>query len=61
MFGSVSAAGFFVSYVLMFVAHGMLVTKSRDGSSSYSYNTITVVLLSEMLKLVLAGVIYVKE
>jgi len=61
MLGSVSAAGFFVSYVLMFVAHGMLVTKSREGSSSYSYNTITVVLLSEMLKLVLAGVIYVKD
>ena len=52
---------YFVGYVMMYVAHGLLVTMSRDKSSSYSYNTITVVLLSEILKLFLASVSYMHE
>ena len=51
----------FLSYMMMFVAQGMLVTTSRHGSSSYSYNTVTVVLLTEVAKLIISGVIYLKE
>eukprot|EP00092_Neocalanus_flemingeri_P062153 GFUD01074928.1.p1 GENE.GFUD01074928.1~~GFUD01074928.1.p1 ORF type:complete len:343 (+),score=63.91 GFUD01074928.1:266-1294(+) len=51
----------FVLYMGMFVAQGMLVTASRNGSSSYSYNTVTVVLLTEMLKLVFSSIVYFKD
>ena len=40
---------------------GMLVTASRYGGSDYSYNTVTVVLLTESVKLVLSSAVYVKD
>jgi len=58
------ATGSFVIFLLymgMFVAQGMLVTASRHGGSDYSYNTVTVVLLTELLKLVLSSSVYVKD
>ena len=61
LFPTQSSLVVFISYMMMFVAQGMLVTASRHGSSSYSYNTITVVLLTEMLKLVMSSVLYLKE
>ena len=61
LFPSSGSGVVFVSYMMMFVAQGMLVTASRHGSSSYSYNTVTVVLLTEMLKLVVSSIIYLKE
>ena len=39
----------------------MLVTASRYGGSDYSYNTVTVVLLTESVKLVLSSAVYVKD
>ena len=51
----------FLLYMAMFVAQGLLVTASRHGSTSYSYNTTTVVLLTETLKLVLSLMAYLKE
>ena len=36
----------------------MLVTASRYGGSEYSYNTVTVVLITEALKLVLSSTVY---
>ena len=51
----------FLSYMMMFVAQGMLVTASRHGSTSYSYNTVTVVLLTELTKLLISSTIYLKE
>ena len=51
----------FLSYMMMFVAQGMLVTTSRHGSSSYSYDTVTVVLLTEVTKLIISSLIYLKE
>lgn len=51
----------FVSYMLMFVAQGMLVTGSRHGEATYAYNTVTVVLLTELLKLVMSTLLYLKE
>ena len=69
MFGSDNMAKLFPSHssFVVFVAYtgmfggGMLVTASRNGSSSYSYNTVTVVLLTEMMKLVLSSILYLKE
>ena len=39
----------------------MLVTASRYGGSEYSYNTVTVVLITEALKLVLSSTVYMKD
>ena len=61
LFPTHSSLAVFVTYMGMFVAQGMLVTASRNGSSSYSYNTVTVVLLTEMVKLVFSSIIYFKE
>ena len=61
LFPTPSSLLVFISYMGMFVAQGMLVTASRNGSSSYSYNTVTVVLLTEMLKLVFSSIVYFKE
>ena len=61
LFPSPGSGVVFVSYMMMFVAQGMLVTGSRHGSDSYSYNTVTVVLLTEMLKLIISSLIYLKE
>ena len=61
LFPTPSSLVVFVAYMGMFVAQGMLVTASRNGSSSYSYNTVTVVLLTEMMKLVLSSTLYLKE
>ena len=51
----------FVTYMLMFVAQGILVTGPRHGAASYSYNTVTVVLITELLKLILSSGLYLKE
>jgi len=51
----------FLSYMMMFVAQGMLVTASRHGSSTYSYNTVTVVLMTEVTKLFGSSIIYLKD
>ena len=39
----------------------MLVTASRSGESDYPYNTVTVVLITEVLKLLLSGSIYMRD
>ena len=61
LFPSQSSKLVFVSYMLMFVAQGMLVTGSRHGEATYAYNTVTVVLLTELLKLVMSSLLYLKE
>ena len=40
---------------------GMLVTASRHGGSEYSYNTVTVVFMTELLKLLLSSGVYLKD
>ena len=39
----------------------MLVTASRSGGSDYPYNTVTVVLITEALKLLLSSSIYIRD
>ena len=60
LFPTPSSLVLFVAYTGMF-GGGMLVTASRNASSSYSYSTVTVVLLTEMMKLVLSSILYLKE
>ena len=61
LFPSQGSKAVFVSYMFMFVAQGMLVTASRHGAQSYSYNTVTVVLLTECLKLLLSSLAYLTQ
>ena len=60
LFPSRASLVVFLAYMMMFVAQGMLVTASRHGSTSYSYNTVTVVLLTEVAKLLMSSLIYLK-
>ncbi|KAL4238861.1 hypothetical protein ACF0H5_003568 [Mactra antiquata] len=52
---------YFISYMGLFINQGILVTASKTKSNTYSYNTVTVVLLTECIKLVTAVCIYLKE
>ena len=61
LFPSQASKVVFVSYMLMFVAQGMLVTGSRNGEATYAYNTVTVVLLTELLKLIMSSLLYLKK
>jgi len=40
---------------------GIFVTASQGSDSAYSYNTVTVVLLTEVLKLIVSVTLYCKE
>ncbi|CAG0904542.1 unnamed protein product [Cyprideis torosa] len=48
----------FVLYMGLFINQGILVTASRRGGDSYSYSTTTVVLLTEVVKLVASLLLY---
>ncbi len=50
----------FAVYISLFVNQGILVTWSKNPDGTYSYNTTTVVLLSECLKLVMAVALFLK-
>ncbi|XP_012281061.1 UDP-galactose transporter senju [Orussus abietinus] len=52
------SAAIFVSYMILFVNQGILVRWSQGKGSTYEYNTVTVVLLTEVLKLVVSISIY---
>jgi solute carrier family 35 (UDP-sugar transporter), member A1/2/3 len=40
---------------------GLLVTASKDKNNKFKYNPITVVLMTELLKLLASGLIYLKD
>jgi len=46
-----------LSWIPSFLA-GILVTASQDSKKAYSYNTVTAVLLTELIKLVISAVMY---
>jgi lipopolysaccharide export LptBFGC system permease protein LptF len=50
----------FVGYIMLFVNMGLLVTASKSGSS-YAYNPVTVVFLTEMVKLLASIFLYLRE
>ncbi|KAH9523043.1 hypothetical protein Btru_065588 [Bulinus truncatus] len=45
----------------LFINQGILVTASKSKDNKYSYNTVTVVLLTEVLKLVAAAILFIKD
>lgn len=51
----------FIFYMSLFISQGILVTASQESNNSYSYNTVTVVLLTEVLKLVVSSGLYCRE
>ncbi|XP_055857954.1 UDP-galactose transporter senju [Episyrphus balteatus] len=51
----------FIFYMSLFISQGILVTASQESNNSYSYNTVTVVLLTEVLKLVVSTGLYCRE
>lgn len=50
----------FIAYISLFISQGILVTASQDQSNNYKYNTVSVVLFTEVLKLVISIVLYLK-
>ncbi|XP_002738755.2 UDP-galactose transporter senju-like [Saccoglossus kowalevskii] len=61
MFPTTFSAVIFVAYMALFVNQGILVTSTKDENNEYHYNTTTVVLFTECLKLVLAICLYLRE
>ncbi|EDW03886.1 UDP-galactose transporter senju [Drosophila grimshawi] len=51
----------FLLYMSLFIGQGIFVTASQDSNNSYSYNTVTVVLLTEVLKLFISACLYCRE
>lgn len=51
----------FIGYMSLFVSQGILVTASQESNNKYSYNTVTVVLLTEVLKLIVSTYLYCRE
>ena len=48
----------FLTYMALFTSQGILVTASRLGDNTYPYNTTTVVLFTEITKLIFATLAY---
>ncbi|XP_071540709.1 UDP-galactose transporter senju-like isoform X2 [Panulirus ornatus] len=51
----------FVAYMALFINQGIMVTASQQADNTYSYNTVTVVLLTEATKLVASLIIFLKD
>jgi len=49
----------FLTYMALFTSQVILVTASRGGKSTYPYNTTSVVLLTEVVKLVLSSAVFI--
>ncbi|EDW64012.1 UDP-galactose transporter senju [Drosophila virilis] len=51
----------FLLYMSLFIGQGIFVTASQESNNSYSYNTVTVVLLTEVFKLIVSTCLYCRE
>lgn len=60
LFPTRSSPYVFVGYMVLFIAQGILVTASQTQGSAYDYNTVTVVLLTEVVKLLVSVSLYVR-
>uniref|UniRef100_A0A182Q0Q2 CMP-sialic acid transporter n=1 Tax=Anopheles farauti TaxID=69004 RepID=A0A182Q0Q2_9DIPT len=61
LFPSRKSIFIFITYMSLFVSQGILVTASQRSDNTYSYNTVLVVLLTEVLKLVISAGLYCRE
>ncbi|XP_043640578.1 UDP-galactose transporter senju [Drosophila teissieri] len=48
----------FLLYMSLFIGQGIFVTASQESNNSYGYNTVTVVLLTEVFKLIVSTCLY---
>lgn len=51
----------FILYILLFVNQGILVTASQGSNKEYAYNIVTVVLMTEIFKLIASVVLYCRS
>ncbi|CRL00784.1 CLUMA_CG014038, isoform A [Clunio marinus] len=51
----------FISYMSLFIAQGIFVTASQEKNYTYKYDTVTLVFLTEALKLFVSSVLYCRE
>ncbi|KAH8260349.1 hypothetical protein KR026_009942 [Drosophila bipectinata] len=51
----------FLLYMSLFIGQGIFVTASQESNNSYGYNTVTVVLLTEVFKLIISTCLYCRE
>lgn len=58
VFPTKSSFVIFNLYIILFVSQALLVKGSQSAGNSYSYSTIIVVLLTEVLKLIISTVLY---
>uniref|UniRef100_A0A1Y1M4E7 Sugar phosphate transporter domain-containing protein n=1 Tax=Photinus pyralis TaxID=7054 RepID=A0A1Y1M4E7_PHOPY len=61
LFPTPFSAFIFVLYIALFVNQGILVTASQKEGSKYEYDIVTVVLLTEFLKLLTSIILYCRE
>ncbi|KAK7792619.1 hypothetical protein R5R35_009152 [Gryllus longicercus] len=61
LFPTKFSAVVFVSYMVLFINQGIFVTASQSSQSTYNYNTVTVVLLTEVLKLFVSIIFFAKD
>ncbi|KMY88231.1 UDP-galactose transporter senju [Drosophila simulans] len=51
----------FLLYMSLFIGQGIFVTASQESNNSYGYNTVTVVLLTEVFKLIVSTCLYCRD
>ncbi|XP_066287123.1 UDP-galactose transporter senju-like [Branchiostoma lanceolatum] len=51
----------FLAYMTVFINQGILVTASRTEDNTYPYNTVALVMVTEVLKLLVATMLYLKD
>ncbi|CAH1267311.1 SLC35A1 [Branchiostoma lanceolatum] len=51
----------FLAYMTVFIDQGILVTASRTADNTYPYNTVALVMVTEVLKLLVATMLYLKD
>lgn len=51
----------FIAYMALFINQGLLVTASKNSKNTFNYNPITVVLLTELLKMIVSSCVYLKS
>lgn len=56
-----TACFIFVLYMSLFVAHGIFVTASQTSKNEYKYDTVTLILMTEFLKLIVSCILYCRE
>ncbi|KAL1463704.1 hypothetical protein WDU94_015432 [Cyamophila willieti] len=51
---------FFNLYILFCVLHGLIISASQDQNNGYEYNYIVVVLLTDLLKLIVSFLLFIR-